>query len=1157
MKFKPNKVVAALLSTTLITGLSVETAEAAKAKSKQLPEYDPSSIIVKFKSNVDQKSRKQLSQAFGASFKDKNGDGVDDRFRHIAKGRLSKFNLKDGQDPVAMIEQLKHHPDVEYAELNQIYYPSVLPNDPQYSSLWGMQKISAEQGWEMEMGSKDIVVGVIDTGFDYNHPDLQANIWVNPNEIAGNGVDDDGNGYIDDVHGISAINDNGDPQDTGLHGTHVAGTIGAVGNNGVGVTGVSWNTSMVGCSFLGSQGGTLADGIQCIDYMVDLKTRGVNIRVLNNSWGGGGFNQSLKDAITSADNAGMLFIAAAGNDARDNDTSDSFPSNYDVPNVMSIASTTSTDELSSFSQWGANNVDMGAPGSSILSTVPGGYDTLSGTSMATPHVSGAAALVLSADPSLTTAQVKDMLMTSGDPLPALDGITVSGKRLNVESALNMAGAGGPGYYMVPTPSSRTVNQGSPTSFDIDVNPVGGHQGNVTMSASSANLVADITFSANTIPSTGSTVMTVQTSAQTQPGEYTITVTAVDGSISKSTDVQLQVYPEGTYSTTYENNTPVAIPDNSSAGVDSVINVPIGLTITDLTANIDISHTYISDLIVTLTSPSGTTVTLHNREGGSSDNIVASYPLDNYDFEDAMGDWVLNVSDNVGVDTGTLNNWSLDVTGGSSAGTNLPPTVTVNDPMENALYLPGDMVNFLADAVDAEDGDVRSSLVWTSSLDGVIGTGASFSRSDLTQGSHIISVTANDSEGLQSVKEFNLYIVTDGTIVSYEDTQRYPIPSLETVIAEIDVPLGVKIGEMNLFVDIQHSFANDMLIHLVSPNGTTVEIFDQKEQGEYYRDLQKTFYPIEFNGENAAGTWQLRIADEYTNNSGNLYRWVLTFTHDGSGNGNPGNEAPTVAIISPVGGSEFTEGDTVTFTGSANDAEDGDLTGSLVWSSDLDGAIGSGSSVTTNTLSVGTHIVTASASDSASATGEAQVSLVVNPAPVNEVPTSDFNYTVNHLDVAFSDMSGDTDGSVVAWDWNFGDGVSSSLANPAHTYSASGTYSVTLTVTDDQDATHTVTKSVTVSAAIDLSAISTTRNGKVTTDLVWNGGKTSKVDIYRDGVKIREASNNGSYTDRFNSSETNFSYQVCEQGSTTCSAVVTVVALEGQKRGNGNANGKSK
>lgn len=1127
----------AMLSTSLMA-VTVPSLAAKKLEPKQ--DFDNASVIVKFKETAKKADRKQLMAQFGSSFKDKNHDGVDDRFRHIAKGRLAELTVPRGLDARAMVERLKHNPHIEYAELNHRFYPSVIPNDPSYGQLWGMPKINAEQAWEMEMGSREVVVGVIDTGFDYTHPDLRDNIWVNPNEVPNNGIDDDGNGYIDDIHGISAINDNGNPQDTHYHGTHVAGTIGATGNNGSGVVGVNWNTAMVGCSFLGSQGGTTADGIQCIDYMVDLKNRGVNIRVLNNSWGGGSFSQALEDAITAANNADILFVAAAGNDAIDNDVNDSWPANHDVANVMAIASTTRDDEMSYFSQWGLNTVDMGAPGSDVYSTVPGSdYNTLSGTSMATPHVAGAAALILAADPTLTTADVKNILMSSGDPIAALEGKTVTGKRLNLESALNMAGAGGPGYYLLVSPASRTVNQDSSVTFDIDMNAVGGYNGNASFSADlPAGLNAAVSFSSNTVPADGRTIMTVSTDANTTLGNHIITINAVDGDIHKSIDVSLLVYPAGTFSTTYSNENPLAIPDDNADGVSSVINVPINLTLTDLVVNLDIAHTYIGDLLVTLTSPSGRTVTLHNRTGGSADNLVASYAVEDFDLEEASGDWILHITDSGFRDTGTLKSWSMDVTGGSQPGTNLPPTVTIGANLQNALYLPGDVVNFVADATDSEDGDVRASLVWTSSLDGQIGTGGNFSRSDLSQGTHQITVTASDSQGVVSSREFFLYIVSDGTLVSYEDTNRQPIFDMGTIVAEIEVPLGLKIKDMNLFVDIQHSLANDMLIHLVSPDGTRVEIFDRKGSDEYYRDLVKTFYPVEFNGEMAAGIWQLIIKDEWSGNSGWLNRWALSFTHDGDA-GIPDNQAPVVNILAPVGGSSVIEGDTVAFMGSANDAEDGDVANTLEWTSDLDGVIGQGVSFSTNSLSVGQHTVTASAADSQAANGVALVTLTVEAAPVNELPSAEFSFQVNHLDVNFADASGDNDGAVVAWAWDFGDGNISSLANPSHSYASGGSYEVTLTVTDNSGASHSISKQVSVAAAISLSGAGSTDGSKVNVNLNWNGSSARAIDIYRDGQLIDSTRDRGSYKERFNSSAESFEYKVCEAGSNICSELITV------------------
>ncbi|MFM6602958.1 MAG: S8 family serine peptidase, partial [Microcystis panniformis] len=292
--------------------------------------------------------------------------------------------------------------------------------------------IDAPEAWDIQTGNPNLVIGVIDTGVDYNHPDLASNIWTNPGEIAGDGIDNDGNGYIDDIHGWDfAYNDN-DPSDVHGHGTHISGTIAGKGNNGVGVTGVAWNAKIMPLKFLNDQGsGSTSNAILAINYAT---AKGV--KLTNNSWGGGVYSQALYDAINAAGQAGALFIAAAGNDAKNTDTSPSYPASYDLPNIISVASTTRTDALSSFSNYGLTSVDLGAPGSDIYSLAPGGgYATLSGTSMASPHVTGAAALLWSQNPTWTAQQVKNTLMNTGDPIAALAGKTVSGKRLNVFNAL--------------------------------------------------------------------------------------------------------------------------------------------------------------------------------------------------------------------------------------------------------------------------------------------------------------------------------------------------------------------------------------------------------------------------------------------------------------------------------------------------------------------------------------------------------------------------------------------------------------------------------------------------------------------------------------------------------------------------------------------------
>lgn len=328
-------------------------------------------------------------------------------------------------------------PDVAYVEPNYKVHAMAVPNDPQYGSLWGMPRIRAPQAWDKTTGSTNVVVGIIDTGIDRSHPDLAANMWVNPGEagsLSTNGIDDDGNGYVDDWRGWDFVNNDNDPFDDNSHGTHVAGTIGGVGNNSIGVVGVNWTVKMVGLKFLDAGGsGYTDDAVDAVQYAA---TKVSGVRLTSNSWGGGGYSQALKDAIDAAAAAGQLFIAAAGNASSDNDANASYPSGYTCANIIAVASITSAGSLSGFSNYGATTVDIGAPGSEILSTVPGGgYDTKSGTSMATPHVSGAAALLWSLDPSLSWMAIRDAILDSARPNTALSGKVVTGGELDVNAAI--------------------------------------------------------------------------------------------------------------------------------------------------------------------------------------------------------------------------------------------------------------------------------------------------------------------------------------------------------------------------------------------------------------------------------------------------------------------------------------------------------------------------------------------------------------------------------------------------------------------------------------------------------------------------------------------------------------------------------------------------
>ena len=607
----------------------------------------------------------------------------------------------------------RSHPLVASVEPDYTLRLALTPNDPDFGDLWGLDNtgqtlgtsdadIDAPEAWDLTTGSSATIVAVIDTGIDYRHPDLAGNMWVNAGEVPGDGLDNDGNGFVDDVHGYDFINEDGNPLDDQGHGTHVAGTIGAVGNNGVGITGINWNVRLMALKFLGADGsGSTSDAIRALNYAVQM-----GAHISNNSYGDTDFSAAFRDAIAAAGTAGHVFVAAAGNSGTNNDASPFYPAAYGATNLISVAATNDNDQLASFSNYGATNVDLAAPGVDIYSTQPDNrYMTASGTSMASPHVAGVAGLVHSLHPDWSPAQIVERILGTVDFLPALEQRTVTAGRLNAARAVGVPDVAGP-RVIDASPSGGT---GGPVSklrltFNEPLDPASLTADDVLGFAGPGGPLAVTNISA--VAGSNSRKFDFQFDPQFARGDYelvlgTNVLDLAGNPLNQDGDSENGEVPGDQFTATFSigdlhvfpaEDVPVSFANFTT--VQSGLSVDQAVGIGDLNVAVDISYPDAGMLALTLVSPAGTRVPLSQVTGFLGPNFTGtvfddeavlpigsgappytgSYrpvsPLSALDNTSALGTWKLEVRSSWFL-TGTLNAWSLAIVAN-------PPQLSVSD-----------------------------------------------------------------------------------------------------------------------------------------------------------------------------------------------------------------------------------------------------------------------------------------------------------------------------------------------------------------------------------------------------------------------------------------------------------------------------------------------
>ena len=1046
-------------------------------KPQAAPESHPAEILVRFKKSTGESRINAITKRHGAKEIKRFKQPKNIRNSTITQWRTIK--LSNNANKKKVMEALQKNPFVEIVEPNYKVNINALPNDPMFSSLWGLHNtgqtggtndsdIDAPEAWDNLTGANsNIIVAVIDTGVDYNHPDLAANMWTNPDEIPANGIDDDSNGYIDDVYGYDFYNYDADPWDDRNHGTHVAGTISAVGNNNIGVTGVSWGARIMAVKFLSASGsGYTSDAVNAVLYAT-----GMGAKIMNNSWGGGGYSQALADAISAANDAGSLFVAAAGNSSRNNDRVPHYPSSYDISNVLAVAATDHEDLLAYFSSYGASTVDLSAPGVNILSTVPGSsYASFNGTSMATPHVAGAAALLLAQNPDRSALGLKRLIMDTTDSIPALTDITVSGGRLNVASAVNCDTTGYTASIISPR-DNFTVTGGDPTIVRALLSSCGNPIKDATVSASFDNndttitlyddglhddlLANDGIYAGTWNPYTFGTVVATVTSTHPVLGNRSDSVT---GSVLQNATYDVSDEPYSWVDAT--PGTAITLTD------DGTINIPMGFNFQFYDIGYDNITVSANGIVIPGTNSTGAYVWANDSipDSDAPNNLIAPYWDD---LDPSAGGMIYSLLDGTAPNRRFIISW-VDIPHRNTTGT-ASFQVILEESSNNIIFQYQD-----TDFGNTLYNNGISATVGVEDVTGTIGTQISYNNSSITPlsakrlvyhgivGNHRPAAIISAPE----FAELGAYITLDGT-GSYDldndalthlwdlgDGNSSELPVVDHAYASI----GTYNVELVVNDGIVPSTPANKELTVVGPAAPVADIggpYETFAGGIISFDASASYDP---DGDTVRYLWTFDDGSTATGPVANhQYYYSGTYSvnllvSDGIHEALPVTTTVTVlpnqipdAVIDGPGNVHW--GTPVVYDASASYDPDGHAIVAYEWTVNSQ-VVSTESSLTYTFPEPGNYTVWLKVYDGYLWSSTSGLGIVVeNQAPTAAItaPTSAHWGVPVQFDGA---LSADPDGDpITRYYWKFGDGRTTTGVNPTHSFAAPGSYTVTLTVSD--------------------------------------------------------------------------------------------------------------